>query len=710
MALRKPSGVTAPRAASSPPAAAERLAPPGPLRSDPDEPSRAEEAAARFVRSPRLQELLLGGRDHVTHVRTESHRSLAPSGAQTVHAARLSAASLHSGDDVALGEKPVLVPTGLPDGGIQRHLHQRPEWAIREAANWPFLYPGRYCTAQDFFDFQVHRRSPTVRAALDEIAAAAGAVPGDVVVLPPRALQRIDEQRLSPIARFLIALMRPFESSQTLDGTFQRALAHGIARVGFGGTVVAAATLERLAAGGGAFFEACREAIPDRRGLQQVMHRAVLPIEPIAPDAPLTREEADAIRAFDIRILDEMVKNAPIPASLPLIEDAKALVPETQFADCHVVAVQHVLATNLTLFKAFEELGLEPSRAEIIGVPYSTNYVVEHAFRARGYQIHTPDVVDPNDIAPAYEHAVKAALARAVERAQQDGRPILIIDDGGKASAVAAREYPHAAHLFRGVEQTMRGVTEIGLVEKAEGRSLGFPVVDVARSPLKRHEIPKIGAQVVQEIEKLLLGVGLEAVAGREATVMGFGSIGLGVAGALRNAGARVTVWDIDEDVRREAARAGFDVPAHREDALRGKSIIVGTTGKRSITREDLVLLEHQCVLASASSRDVEIDLTTNRDVATETVPLLSAGRGDRRFITRVWRFADKDLVVLRNGFPLNFRGDYETGSNEDIQQTRALMLLAASQAMQEGSAASLVPLSLETQRKFAVRAAIDPP
>jgi hypothetical protein len=81
-----------------------------------------------------------------------------------------------------------------------------------------------------------------------------------------------------------------------------------------------------------------------------------------------------------------------------------------------------------------------------------------------------------------------------------------------------------------------------------------------------------------------------------------------------------------------------------------------------------------------------------------------------------VWRFAEgppgvlefegkpvnKDIVVLRNGFPVNFNGDYETGSHEDIQYTRASMMLAAAQALR-ATVPQLQPLELGPQQKLAL-------
>jgi len=403
-----------------------------------------------------------------------------------------------------------------------------------------------------------------------------------------------------------------------------------------------------------------------------------------------------------------MVGNAPIPRTLPALDLARTQVKADAFANVHVVAVQHVLSTNATMFMALEAHGLQPKNTEIVGIPYSTNYVVEHVFRLGGIRIETPLVVDPNDITKAYEVAVEAALDRAVARAEVDGQPILLIDDGGKATALAAKKYPQHAHLFRAVEQTTRGLTEIANVEAMLGHPLPFTVVDVAKSPLKSHEMPKIGAQVVGEIEKITALIGGFDMVGKDVLVTGFGPIGKGVALALRDRGARVTIYDQNPDVCARAAKEGFDVAADRTAAFKNKALVVGATGHRSVNRDDLAHVAPGCILASASSRDVEIDLSVNRDADIESVPLLTAGRGDRRFVTRVWRLADKDVVVLKNGFPLNFNGDYETGTAADIELTRALMFMAAAQAVDGLNVNDVVvggsglrPLSLDAQRTF---------
>ena len=662
-----------------------------------------------FRQEQRLKALILGGHE-ARPINTMSSPSTAPRPGQQVHQVRLAAMGMHSRTDVALGDRPVPPPLAMAGGQIQRVQQPVPAWAAREAMNWPFLYPDRFITTTDLLDFQVLQRSPSLVAAITELVIASGdrvfdgEAPTDAV-LGPIARPEL----LSPLASTLLRLMPPAGPFQTtVGGALARGFTHLFAQVGHAFTVAESSLTGALGPAGAELWSALREAVPAARGLQNVMHRAQLPLEPVDPDTPLTREEAHSLVRNNPQQLDIMMAVAPIPSTLPALQAAKAQIAADAFKDLHVVAVQHVLATNATLFMAMEAHGLKPANTEIVGIPYSTNYVVEHMFRRAGYAIDTPLVIDPNEITAAYERAVEAALDRAVARASVDGKPILLLDDGGKAAAVAARKYPHLGHLFRGVEQTTRGLTEIASVEKQRGAPMPFLIVDVAKSPLKAHEMPKIGEQVASEVTKLTRLIGLDVVTDKDVVVVGFGPIGEGVARALQVRGARVSVWDMSVDGRARAAAAGFHVPHTREAALADKALVVGATGHRSVGRDDLALLAPGCVLASASSRDVEIDLSVNRDKDIESVPLLTSGRGDQRFVTRVWRLHDKDIVVLKNGFPLNFNGDYETGTAADIEQTRALMLLAAAQAVgglpssPPTAKAGLVPLSLAAQRDFA--------
>ncbi|MBK7865494.1 MAG: hypothetical protein IPJ65_44225 [Archangiaceae bacterium] len=645
----------------------------------------------------RLDDLTLG--PHDLNVRTGSTPAVAPAGRLEVHTTRLSAESLYSETATVLGEKPVLPPLAAGGGKLRRLDQPVTAWAQREATNLPFLYPGVCFTPQDFHDFQVHKKSPTLLAAVAEIEAKIPNLRGVDASTAP----------LTPLAALLLECIQvvekrdPFSSTRSGDvydlignGLVSRGLAH-FGQLFSTHNVFSQFDLQKLGPMGEGLLQSLREVVPAQRGLQAVLHRAELPIEPAYTDTPITREEVEAIRKVQPELLDQLVAEAPIPATLAPLEAVKALLPKDAFAGAHCVAVQHLLATNVTMFDAMVDRGLDPESTEIIGIPYSTNFVCEHALRQRGFDVMTPDVMDPSQVTDAYERTIGPALERALQKSKRDGKPVLLIDDGGKLSSYVAKHFsPQDALRFHVVEQTTRGLTELQSLD-----AIPMPAVNVAKSPLKQLEMPHIGEQVVRNVEDLCSSIGMGGVTAEPSLVMGFGPIGEGVANALRAKGSKVTVWDVDPDVRARARAAGFDCPEDRGEALRGKAVVVGASGHRSITREDLALLSNECVVASASSRDIEVDLTANHDQRVEVVPLLAAGRGDRRFTTRVWRFQDRDVVMLRNGFPINFDGDFETGTNDDIAPTRAAMMLGAAQALRE-KRPGLWDAAVEPQRQVA--------
>lgn len=673
---------------------------------------RDSETNDGYQKPERLRELQLIGGEHRVQMRPIDLVTAMQQGTQRPHELRLTAAGGWRRDAIDIGRSTpeAIVPSGLDR--IGRRMPQMPAWRHRHARNLPFDQRGRFLSKNEIVNFNLVHSSATIQAALLELDQ------------PPSAA-------LSPLASVLESLVgrgpadfTPFHTpglppphEKTSD--LKTALAMALRSVGSLGLIDHVALEDKFgAAGGRALFDALMEAYRPHLNLQGLMHTGHLPFEPRGPHIPPTREEIDVTLAQNPGALEQLLAQSSIPTSLPHIDLAKTLVPEGAFEDIHLVAVQHVLGTQVPTFQAMIENGLDPANAEIVGVPYSTSYVTQYAMNQLGIRTDTPDVTDPNDVSDVVEAAAIAALSRALTKAKSDGKPILVMDDGGKASTAIAKHFAADAHLFRVVEQTTRGITELTKMTE-RGEDVPFPVVDVARSVLKRHETPKIGGEIADAVVQQMTTLGLiptrldstylpidAPLAGKDVTVMGYGVIGQGVAAALRDRGANVTVFDIDPVMQAEAERAGFVSPPNREAALAGKALIVGATGHRSITGDDIEHLGHETVLASASSRDVEIDLSRNRDPNIEVVPVMAAGPGDTRFVTRVWRDKDHDVVVLRNGFPVNFNGAVETGTAESIQQTRAIMFLGAAQALTQ-TTAGVEPLSVAKQQEFATLAKV---
>ncbi len=667
----------------------------------------------------RLSSLVLGDERHAMHVNYLGGDL--PTGVKP-HQVRRAASGMYTKTGTSVGEHPVVAPTPAGIDTFTRPFAKEHVWLSRELQNLPLLMPGRAYHANDALDFKVFRTSPTLRALALEIARV---LPDDLSVTPGQA-------SLSPLGQLIVKALRqrgmgpiPWGDRRTEEGVLEAwgdrmelALSSLLNQLGTHFIALDMTIVDRLGDVGREILMGLREAIPTPRGLQRVLASAHLPMEPRDPDLPLTREEMQALLKEHPAALDALIASSSIPDELEHINAVKEMMPEGIYQHARVLYIQHELGTQKAKFQAsIDKGGLDPRKCEIIGVPYSTNYVSEAAFRKMGFACHTPDVVDPNDVGAAVERAAVVAIKKMLDEAQP-GEKLMIVDDGGKAAKALHKHFPGEAHRFRIVEQTTRGRTELDSLPE-----LKAPAIDVARSALKRHETPHIGEEVITEAKRIATWCGLDVLKDKDVCVVGFGVIGEGVAGAAADEGARVTVLDKDPKQVARAQAMGFHavllpegppdaVDAAKREALGDKALIIGATGHRSITRDDVErFVSHETCIGSASSRDVEVEMSQNRDPDVETIPLVTAGPGDKRFVTRVWRSKAKDVVMLKNGFPLNFNGKVETGSADSIQQTRAIMMLAEIQAlMTDGDDVEIHPLDRRIQRAFAEKVGADIP
>jgi S-adenosylhomocysteine hydrolase len=225
---------------------------------------------------------------------------------------------------------------------------------------------------------------------------------------------------------------------------------------------------------------------------------------------------------------------------------------------------------------------------------------------------------------------------------------------------------------FKIVEQTTRGITV------AEERRLQTPVVNVARSKSKAAEGQFIGEAVAAKVLQGLKRLGAD-LSGKKVTLVGYGLVGECLARALRDLGCQVTVVETSSGRSAAARKAGF-VVQDKAAALAGAEIVIGATGMRSITLDDLKLLRPGAVVASASSKQVEIDMVGLRAAARSRQAIAS----DSPLVllpNYSYRLGMSTITVLGDGWPVNFDGDVESVPNESIQLTRALMFAGALQA-----------------------------
>jgi hypothetical protein len=356
-------------------------------------------------------------------------------------------------------------------------------------------------------------------------------------------------------------------------------------------------------------------------------------------DAPGVGDLQNRLAAWARRhcpvLLREGVAALPeLRTPMPVLEATAQRLAEVHgrpLAAYDTLIIGHVLGEIDGFLDALEQVGLEPAQTEILAVPYSSNELAIEAARLRGYATENPQGVeaaptgaprwgmrvdanvafrDVDDLAfeREKEASVERALRRMLERHRRcptkgGGRPILVIDDGGYAAAVASKRLtPEERALFRFVEQTTRGARKLRAC--AAGRE--NIACEIASSRVKRLEDPFVADACIETLTIALRDRAGGSLVGKRVAMLGFGHIGGRAAEALRAAGAHVVVFDTSADAIERARRLGFEVASRCVAAVAGKDFVVGSTGYTSLSADDYLALAPGTTLVPISSMDVE--------------------------------------------------------------------------------------------------------
>lgn len=105
-------------------------------------------------------------------------------------------------------------------------------------------------------------------------------------------------------------------------------------------------------------------------------------------------------------------------------------------------------------------------------------------------------------------------------------------------------------------------------------------------------------------------------------------------------------VFDIDPARVIEAKLAGFHV-GPKADLLRVADVVFGVSGQQSLGQAEFELLRSGAYLVSGSSRRIEFDVAA----------LEATGFKERvsDSLTK-FRFKNKEIILVNDGFPVNFR------------------------------------------------------
>lgn len=307
----------------------------------------------------------------------------------------------------------------------------------------------------------------------------------------------------------------------------------------------------------------------------------------------------------------------------------------------------------------------------VVGVPYSSG----RPETIRAWQ-NIPEYGDRVHVEPTMadmEILLLEQLEKTLSQCAALNQEMIVVDCGGYVAPLLHEHFPNQVHLVKGVVE----ITKQGVWRAQAIPNLAIPVFHCADSELKRLEAKRCGETVARCIDGVAREMGL-SLAGRQATVLGAGWIGSGLASALKRLDMIPTVVDKDPVKVVEARLNGFlavdsiDQQGNNNTIIEESDLIVGTTGQTSITSDILDRVSGGTMVASSSSRQVEIDVgyLENFEVTSlsETV--------DSYMVEKHSSSAADAVLLLNKGFPVNFIPSSGSVADEIVEMILAEMIV----------------------------------
>jgi S-adenosylhomocysteine hydrolase len=359
---------------------------------------------------------------------------------------------------------------------------------------------------------------------------------------------------------------------------------------------------------------------------------------------------------------------------LPLLDYTAALFREIRFENVLVIAVQHLLDTNFSMFEYLFRQGLQPKNTYLLGKCYSTNNEILRRFVKKGVNVDSSSTTFDSykSFDKQFESEVKNFLKDITKRIDfRKYEKVILLDDGGYLIYFVNNLIKDTTN-FTAIEQTSSGYN------KLKNQKSKFPIINVARSEAKlRFESPFIAEEIVKQIYIKLKRFKLSP---KKVLIVGAGPIGKEIY-KLLSKDFKTNLFDNqykDSDFRN----------VELKNIISGFDLIIGATGNEIISSNDLHRLMNKTMLVSASSSDREFSATTLRKKTLRNTD------------------CHKDILIngiylINSGFPINFDGKKNSVSPERIQLTRAIMLAAVFLAMRNKYEPGIINLDLNLQQKL---------
>lgn len=260
----------------------------------------------------------------------------------------------------------------------------------------------------------------------------------------------------------------------------------------------------------------------------------------------------------------------------------------------------HFLEENVGLLTSFVRMGVNPKDILAIDKGDSTKHRKEitQTFKKLGFEV---DVLDNTSVTDDILLEKGKILIKDFIEKRKD-KKIVILDDGAIVSRILTLHSYENVKAF--IELTVTGLKRI---KNLNVKELAYPVLNVAKSKLKRYITYKeISNTIFTRTIELLGG---EKIVGRTVVQLGYGDLGETLAERYRDYGARVVVIEPDALKCIQAAERGFNTFRTFEEAIKYEKpfLIVGASGYRSISKEVIEQLEDETFITSGATADLDI-------------------------------------------------------------------------------------------------------
>ena len=266
----------------------------------------------------------------------------------------------------------------------------------------------------------------------------------------------------------------------------------------------------------------------------------------------------------------------------------------------------------------------------------------------------------------------------------EDNQPLnMILDDGGDLTNMVLDKYPELASGIRGLtEETTTGVHR--LYEREKNNTLSLPAINVNDSVTKSKFDNKYGCResavdAIRRATDIML-------AGKVATVAGYGDVGKGTAASLVGGGARVVVTEIDPICALQASMEGFPVKKMINAIEKSDIIITATGNKNVVSKEHFKLMKDKAIVCNIGHFDNEIDVAwlnanANKEEIKPQVDLYTMKNGKQIILLAEGRLVNLGCAtghpsfVMSNSFTNQVLAQIELWENSDNYQNKVYVL-----------------------------------